>query len=192
MTDTSAVSQTAPPDAVQSPEVSSIAERLMFEVRWLLYPVNAGLTVALIVYLLRFFFHVGTLVVHAPAFITGAHGGDQDLLVVIVDLLDHAMICSLLILTIMGGHQIYVRRFQQRLAAQGPAWLNRIDTIVLKVKLGLAFTGVSSVVLLKDCISITPVPTQEWLTHVVIHVVFLGTTLITAITWKIMHPTKVD
>ncbi len=181
--------QQAPPDMMPK-EDSSVLERLMFEVRWLLYPMNAGLMVALFIYLLKFLWEVGRLVTHAPGFITGTAGSDHELLVVVVDLLDQAMICSLLILTIMGGHQIYVRRFQQKLAVQGPLWLKRIDTIVLKVKLGLAFTGVSSVVLLKDCISVTVVPTQVWLTHVAIHVVFLGTTLITAIVWRIMHPTK--
>jgi uncharacterized protein (TIGR00645 family) len=98
------------------------------------------------------------------------------------------MICSLLIMTIMGGLEICVRRFKEELTARGPYWLKRVDTIVLKVKLGLAFTGVSSVVLLKDCVSVTVVPMDVWISHVVIHVVFLGTTIITAVVWRIMHP----
>lgn len=164
------------------------ADRLMFGARWLLYPMNAGLMLALCVYLGQFFWQVGELVLGAPSLITSHTGDDHDLLVIIVNLLDQAMICSLLILTIMGGHQIYVRRFQEELSAAGPYWLKRVDTIVLKVKLGLAFTGVSSVVLLKDCISTTLVPTEVWVKHVVLHVVFLGTTLVTAIVWRIMHP----
>jgi uncharacterized protein (TIGR00645 family) len=160
----------------------------MFGARWLLYPMNAGLMLALCVYLGHFFWQVGELLIGAPGLISSRSGEDHELLVIVVNLLDQAMICSLLILTIMGGHQIYVRRFQDELAAAGPYWLKRVDTIVLKVKLGLAFTGVSSVVILKDCISTTLVPTEVWVTHVVIHVVFLGTTLVTAIVWRIMHP----
>lgn len=164
-------------------------DRIMFEARWLLYPMNVGLMIALLIYLLRFFWLVGVLVTTAVPLITSPTGHDHDLLVIIVSMLDQAMICSLLILTIMGGHQIYVRRFKERLTKHGPAWLKKVDTIVLKVKLGLAFTGVSSVVILKDCVSATVVPTEVWVTHVVIHVVFLGTTLVTAIVWRIMHPT---
>ena len=173
-------------------EKVTLVDRVMFSSRWLLYPMNAGLIVALIVYLMRFLFQVGLLIVHSPGLVTAPTGDDNELLVLVVSLLDQAMICSLLILTIMGGHQIYVRRFQDQLTAAGPYWLKRVDTIVLKVKLGLAFTGVSSVVILKDCISVTAVPQSVWISHVVIHVVFLGTTLITALVWRIMHPADRD
>lgn len=164
------------------------AEAVLFQSRWLLYPINCGLMLALLVYLGRFAYQVGELILHAPKLITNTAAEEHELMVAIVGLLDQAMICSLLIMTIMGGHQIYVRRFKEELTARGPYWLQRVDTIVLKVKLGLAFTGVSSVVLLKDCVSATVVPMDVWISHVVIHVVFLGTTIITAIVWRIMHP----
>ncbi len=129
------------------------AETVLFQSRWLLYPINCGLMLALLVYLGRFAYQVGELILHAPKLITNTAAEEHELMVAIVGLLDQAMICSLLIMTIMGGHQIYVRRFKEELTARGPYWLQRVDTIVLKVKLGLAFTGVSSVVLLKDCVS---------------------------------------
>lgn len=177
----------APPP--QPPEKKSgfCTDTLLFQSRWLLYPINCGLMLALLVYLGRFAYQVGALLLHAPALITNS-GEDHELMLAIVGLLDQAMICSLLIMTIMGGHQIYVRRFKDELTARGPYWLKKVDTIVLKVKLGLAFTGVSSVVLLKDCVSVTVVPMDVWISHVVIHIVFLGTTIITAIVWRIMHP----
>ncbi len=177
------------PNPPPQPEKTKLLDRMIFETRWVLYPMNAGLMVALTIYLLKFLYQVFILLGHAPALITSTSAEhDHELLVIIVSLLDQAMICSLLIMTIVGGHQIYVRRFQEQLSNQGPYWLRRVDTIVLKVKLGLAFTGVSSVVILKDCISSAVVPMQVWVTHVVIHAVFLGTTLVTAIVWRIMHP----
>ncbi len=54
--------------------------------------------------------------------------------------------------------------------------------------MGLAFTGVSSVMILKDLVSATVVPKEIWLTHVTIHLVFMVSTLMTAIVWRIMHP----
>lgn len=185
--------QSAAPAALSAPATAIKKERftadtLLFHSRWLLYPINCGLMLALLVYLGRFAYQVGELILHAPKLITNTAAEEHELMVAIVGLLDQAMICSLLIMTIMGGHQIYVRRFKEELTARGPYWLQRVDTIVLKVKLGLAFTGVSSVVLLKDCVSATVVPMDVWISHVVIHVVFLGTTIITAIVWRIMHP----
>lgn len=158
----------------------------MYQARWLLYPINCGLMVALAIYVAKFLWRIGTLVLEAPRMISG---GDQhnELMITIVGLLDQAMISALLILTIMGSHQIYVRRYTYKNRADSPQWLDHIDTIMLKVKLGLAFVGVSSVLLLEDTISAVTVPREIWMQHLVVHLVFLATTLVVAIVWRIMR-----
>ncbi len=173
----------------QTPPPDRPLDRWVYHVRWILYPINAGLVLALLVFLARFLYQVGLLVLDAPQLVMDENKHiDHDLMIKMVTLLDQAMICSLLIITIMGGHQIYIRRFQDNLYQAGPTWLRTVDTIVLKVKMGLAFTGVSSVMILKDLVSATVVPKEIWLTHVTIHLVFMVSTLMTAIVWRIMHP----
>ncbi|CAN5269961.1 TIGR00645 family protein [soil metagenome] len=158
----------------------------MYQARWLLYPINCGLLIALSIYVAKFLWHIAVLVLSAPQLIIG---GDQhnELMLVIVGLLDQAMISALLILTIMGGHQIYVRRFKFQKKEDSPQWLDHIDTIMLKVKLGLAFVGVSSVLLLEDAIRATAVPREVWILHLILHIAFLATTLIVAVVWRIMR-----
>lgn len=168
--------------------VSDYADDFLFATRWVLYPINFGLVIALTVYLAKFLWQVVSLVIEAPSHIFSHSAGHSALMIEVVNLLDQAMIASLLILTIMGGHQIYVGRFRQRKEQHTPQWLDHIDTIMLKVKLGLAFVGVSSVVLLQDALSATVVPYEVWMQHVVIHMTFLGTTLVVAIVWRLMHP----
>lgn len=164
-------------------------DQWIYHIRWILYPINFGLVLALLVFLARFLYQVAMLVLNAPDLVVSDDLLiDKSLLIKMVTLLDQAMICSLLIITIMGGHQIYIRRFQENLYEAGPSWLRRVDTIVLKVKMGLAFTGVSSVMILKDLVSTTIVPPEVWITHLSIHMVFMVSTLITAIVWRIMHP----
>jgi uncharacterized protein (TIGR00645 family) len=182
------IAHEAPPlKAKPRKSMVEFADDLFFATRWVLYPINFGLIIALTVYLAKFVVQVGKLVLSAPEHIF-AHGAQHSALMIeMVNLLDQAMIASLMILTIMGGHQIYVRRFRARSAQETPQWLDHIDTIMLKVKLGLAFVGVSSVVLLQDALSATSVPTEVWVQHVVIHMTFLCTTLIIAIVWKIMR-----
>ncbi|MBX9948665.1 MAG: YqhA family protein [Candidatus Obscuribacterales bacterium] len=167
---------------------SDYADDLLFATRWVLYPINFGLIVALTIYLVKFLYQVGELLFNAKEHIFGHSAGHSQLMIEMVSLLDQAMIASLMILTIMGGHQIYVSRFRSRRAGQTPQWLDHIDTIMLKVKLGLAFVGVSSVVLLQDCLSATAVPHELWIQHLVIHATFLGTTLVIALVWRLMHP----
>lgn len=162
-------------------------DNLMFGARWLLYPVNCGLLAILVLYLLRFLWQIGVLFADAPMLITEGTIADDPLLILIVNLLDKAMITSLLILTIMGGHQIYIRRFRARSASAIPQWLDHIDTITLKVKLGLAFTGVSSVMLLEDCVSEKALAREVWIQHIVIHMIFVLSTLLIALVWRLMH-----
>lgn len=137
-----------PPPPRRRKTFGEVADDLLFATRWVLYPINFGLVLALTVYLLKFLFQVGELLYNAKEHIFGHSAGHSQLMIEMVSLLDQAMIASLMILTIMGGHQIYVSRFKARRADQTPQWLDHIDTIMLKVKLGLAFAGVSSVVLL--------------------------------------------
>lgn len=187
--------QTQPLDQTQEhqPEPRAVGKTLvdrtddlLFATRWVLYPINFGLIIALTIYLAKFVYQVFELVMAAPEHIMSHSSGHSALMIEMVNLLDQAMIASLMILTIMGGHQIYVRRFRARRAEESPQWLDHIDTIMLKVKLGLAFVGVSSVVLLQDALSATAVPTEVWVQHLVIHMTFLCTTLIIAWVWKIM------
>jgi len=171
----------------QPPDTKPKLDDWLYQIRWLLYPINIGLTLALLVFLARFLYKVALLVLDLPNLLEADKAIDQALLITIVTLLDQAMICTLLIVTIMGGHQIYVRRFQEHLHGEGPFWLRKVDTIVLNVKMGLAFTGVSSVMILKDLVSVTVVPTEIWVAHISIHLVFMLTTLMTALVWRLMH-----
>lgn len=176
------------PERTKDKTVWYKADQLLFATRWVLYPINFGLILALSVYVLKFLWQVIMLVKDAPTHIFSKAEGHSSLILEMVNLLDQAMIASLMILTIMGGHQIYVSRFRDRDKDQTPQWLDHIDTIMLKVKLGLAFVGVSSVVLLQDALSAHVVPWDLWLQHVIVHLTFLATTLIIAIVWRIMNP----
>ena len=162
-----------------------LADEILFSVRWLLFPINIGLAVALLIYVVKFLSDVLTLIILSPG-LTG-----NTLLADTVGLLDKAMVASLLVLVIIGGHQIYVRKFHVNARKDSPQWLDHIDTISMKVKVGLAFTGVSSVQLLEDFISSKHIPKAELYKHYEIHAIFLVSTLLIALVWRIMHPTHV-
>ncbi|HMY02297.1 MAG TPA: hypothetical protein PKA48_03045, partial [Candidatus Obscuribacter sp.] len=58
------------PNPPPQPEKTKLLDRMIFETRWVLYPMNAGLMVALTIYLLKFLYQVFILLGHAPALIT--------------------------------------------------------------------------------------------------------------------------
>jgi uncharacterized protein (TIGR00645 family) len=166
-------------------------EELLFASRWLLYSISLGLLIALAMYLANFFWQVGQMLINAPALIT-SDDEDHTLMVIIINLLDRAMVSSLIILTVMGGHQIYVRRFRARKKSDVPQWLDHVDTTMLKVKLGLAFTGISSVMLLEDLIKPSHMSKDMLTPHLIVHSAFVVTTFVMAVVWRLMHPQHND
>lgn len=158
-----------------------ILDSCMYEARWILYPINVGLLIASVIYLCRFLVETGRLIYHAGDFIFGSNS-DASLQLAIVRLIEQSMTESLLILILMGGHQIYIRRFEKQ---SGPQWLEHIDTIGLKVKVSLAFVGYSSAKLMEDLIT-DGVTHDQWIKDLVTHLVFLVTLLIIAIVWRVM------
>jgi uncharacterized protein (TIGR00645 family) len=68
-----------------------------------------------------------------------------------------------------------------------PDWLEKIDAGTLKVKLAGALVGISGIHLLKSFINIDNSPIEEVKWQIVIHVVFLFSTLMLAWTEKVLH-----
>jgi uncharacterized protein (TIGR00645 family) len=160
----------------------TLLDGFMFEARWILYPINVGLLIAALIYLCRFVVETGRLIYHAGDFVLGLNT-DESLQLEVVRLIEQSMTESLLILILMGGHQIYIRKFQKQ---TGPQWLEHIDTVGMKVKVSLAFVGYSSAKLMEDLIT-NGVTHDQWMKDLVTHLVFLVTLLIIAIVWRIMN-----
>src|ERR1700689_4699755 len=107
---------------------------LIYESRWLLYPINAGLVVALAVYVVKFIWQV--LEILRMAFSTGS----ENLQVLILGAVDTAMVANLLVMILTGGHQIFIRRFGN-VGPNKPQWLDHIDSGILKIKVALSIAS---------------------------------------------------
>ncbi len=157
-------------------------EELIYASRWLLYPLNLGLILIIIVYDINYFF---AEILHL---LFSKHLEEVAFLSTLIGLLDKVMVTSLIISVVIGGHQIYIGKFKLHKDRRTPLWLDHIDTVLLKVKVLLNFVGVSSAWLLKDFLNIGIVPPRELYLHIVLHFVFLISALITTIIWRLTHP----
>lgn len=160
----------------------TFVDDLIYQTRWILYPVSLALTVAAVVYLLHITVDAALLVYHSGQFVFGVGNGDH-LVIEVVRLLEKAMTEWLLVSTIMGGHQIYIRRFKK---SDGPEWLDHVDVVTMKVKLGLAFVGYSSAKLLEDIIN-DDVSREIFIRHLVTHTTFLMTILVVALVHRCLR-----
>ena len=178
---------------------------LIFASRWLQLPLYLGLILAQGVYAYHFWFELLHLLEAAfgnqaalQALVTNM--GYQSevpltalnetlIMLVVLALIDVVMISNLLIMVIVGGYETFVSRMHLEGHPDQPEWLDHVNASVLKVKLGTAIIGISSIHLLKTFINAANYETKVLMWQTIIHVAFLLSALAIAYTDKILNTT---
>ncbi len=175
---------------------------LIFASRWLQLPLYLGLIAAQAVYV----FHFWVELVHL---LEAAFGNQQALqalissigyktdapvtslnetviMLVVLGLIDVVMISNLLIMVIVGGYETFVSRLNLEGHPDQPEWLDHVNASVLKVKLGTAIIGISSIHLLKTFINAANYDEKVLLWQTVIHIAFLLSAIAIALADRLM------
>jgi uncharacterized protein (TIGR00645 family) len=184
---------------------TSPLSKLIFSSRWLQLPLYLGLILAQAVYVLQFWRELVHLIEaalgnqHALQILVSSIGyksaapleglNETVLMLVVLGLIDVVMISNLLIMVIVGGYETFVSRLNLEGHPDQPEWLSHVNASVLKVKLGTAIIGISSIHLLKTFINAENYSEKTLMWQTIIHVAFLASAI--AIAWadKLMHPT---
>jgi uncharacterized protein (TIGR00645 family) len=177
----------------------------IFMSRWLQLPLYLGLILAQCVYVYHFWVELSDLI--------GAVMGNADslahildavtvegaprpskltettIMLVVLGLIDVVMISNLLIMVIVGGYETFVSRMNLEQHPDQPEWLSHVNATVLKVKLGTAIIGISSIHLLKTFINARAYDEKTLLAQTGIHLVFLISALAIAYSDRIMAMT---
>jgi len=178
---------------------------LIFASRWLQLPLYLGLIAAQAVYV----FHFWVELVHlleaafgnqdALAKLVASIGYKTDvpltgltetvIMLVVLALIDVVMISNLLIMVIVGGYETFVSRMNLESHPDQPEWLSHVNASVLKVKLGTAIIGISSIHLLKTFINAGNYTDKVLIAQTAIHITFLLSAMAIAYTDRIMSGT---
>jgi uncharacterized protein (TIGR00645 family) len=175
---------------------------LIFASRWLQLPLYLGLIVAQCVYVFHFWVELVHLVeaafgdqvaleklVKSAGYVAtdGAIAFNETLIMLVVlGLIDVVMISNLLIMVIVGGYETFVSRMDLEGHPDQPEWLSHVNASVLKVKLGTAIIGISSIHLLKTFINAPNLSEKTLLWQTVIHVAFLVSAMAIAASDRIL------
>jgi uncharacterized protein (TIGR00645 family) len=178
--------------------------KLIFASRWLQLPLYLGLILAQAVYVLQFWRELVHLIEaalgnqHALQILVSSIGykstvpleglNETVLMLVVLGLIDVVMISNLLIMVIVGGYETFVSRLNLEGHPDQPEWLSHVNASVLKVKLGTAIIGISSIHLLKTFINAENYSEKTLMWQTIIHIAFLASAI--AIAWadRLMHP----
>jgi uncharacterized protein (TIGR00645 family) len=95
------------------------------------------------------------------------------IMLVVLGLIDVVMISNLLVMVIIGGYETFVSRLDLDGHRDQPEWLDHVNASVLKVKLGTAIIGISSIHLLRTFINASAYEPQVLMWQTLIHLAFL-------------------
>src|SRR5450830_379218 len=159
---------------------------LIFSSRWLQLPLYVGLIVAQAVYTVLFLKELWHLIGHTFDF------SEQQIMLVVLSLIDVVMISNLLVMVIVGGYETFVSRLNLEGHPDQPEWLSHVNASVLKVKLGTAIIGISSIHLLKTFINADNYSDRVLIAQTAIHITFLLSALAIALTDRLMGGQHAD
>ena len=199
------MSKPTPPAQINLSPLSAF----IFASRWLQLPLYLGLIAAQAVYV----FHFWVELVHLLEAAFGSQTALQALvnsigykadvqltalnetviMLVVLALIDVVMISNLLIMVIVGGYETFVSRLNLEGHPDQPEWLSHVNASVLKVKLGTAIIGISSIHLLKTFINAANYDEKVLMWQTLIHMAFLLSAIAIAYADRLMsHHDKSD
>lgn len=148
--------------------MEQFAEKLLYASRWILAPIYVGLSLALILLMLKFFqeaLHYFPLVFSAK---------EADLILVILSLIDMALVGGLLIMVMFSGYENFVSRIDIDESAEKLSWLGKLDSGSLKQKVAASIVAISSIHLLKVFMNVEKIEdNSKIMWYVIIHLVFV-------------------
>lgn len=162
-------------------QIESSMEFIIFSSRWFQAPLYLGLIVAGVLYTYKFLVELIHLTVSVNSLT------EEVLMLGVLTLVDITMVANLLVMVIIGGYATFVSRIDLQGHPDKPDWLDKIDAGGLKVKLATALVGISGIHLLKSFINIKEKDSDQIMWQVIIHIVFLLSSIMLAYTENLMH-----
>ena len=151
-------------------------ERVIFSSRWLLAPFYVGLVLALVVLVLKFAQELLHFVSHP------FRASEADTILGVLTLIDLTFTGSLIVIVVFSGYENFVSKIDVEESADWPEWMSKIDFTGLKLKLMSSIVAISAIQLLKIFMNLKNVTDREIGWYVGLHVVFVVSGLVFALT----------
>ncbi|MDB5641164.1 MAG: hypothetical protein JWN07_481 [Hyphomicrobiales bacterium] len=154
-------------------------EKFLFASRWLLAPFYVALVVSLaglLIKAMQELFHFMT---------TAVVGSESDVILGVLSLIDLSLTGSLIVIVIFSGYENFVSKIDESAHRDWPEWMGKIDFTGLKLKLLSSIVAISAIQLLKSFMNVRNVSDRDLMWLVIIHVVFVSSGILLALTDKI-------
>ena len=157
-------------------KVEHFIEVIIFNSRWLLVPFYLGLVISIALLLIKF-------TKEFVGFISIAlTGSGSDVIISVLTLIDVVMIANLLLIIIFAGYENFVSKINTGDSEDRPNWMGHVTFADLKMKLIGSIIAISAIELLKAFLSLENYTNTELAWQVGIHMTFVVSALLFAIT----------
>lgn len=158
-------------------------EAMLFQSRWLLAPFYIGLVIGLFVLLVHFLRELTHFVIRMGTL------SEADVILGVLALIDIVLVGNLILIVIFSGYENFVSRFDID-HHDRPEWMTKVDFGGLKMKLLSSIVAISAIQVLKAFMNVASYDDKKLWWMAGIHVVFLGSMLIAAISDRVSEKTK--
>jgi uncharacterized protein (TIGR00645 family) len=158
-------------------------ERILFASRFLLAPLYLALAVSLLAIVFKSGLHLYELLTQLPNL------NDEAVLLSELGIVDLTLTASLVVVVFLSGYTNFVAPVAMRKGDARPHWIAEIDFSELKLKLMASIVAISGIKLLEGFMNIEHQSDRQlyWLAG--IHLTFVVSTLILAISDRLSHHT---
>jgi len=158
-------------------------EMMLFQSRWLLAPFYIGLVIGLCVMVVQFLRELMHFVLRIGSLT------EADVILGVLSLVDIVLVSNLVLIVIFSGYENFVSRFDVD-SHDRPEWMTKVDFGGLKMKLLSSIVAISAIQVLKAFMNVGSHEDKELWWMAGIHVVFLFSLLIVAISDRISEKSK--
>jgi uncharacterized protein (TIGR00645 family) len=143
-----------------------LVERVMLASRWLLIVFYFGLAFALALYAGAFVYKCAKLTMRILTLT------DNEVILAMLSLIDACLVASLMVMVMLTGYENYISRLDHEDATE-LAWLGKIDSGSLKVKIASAIVAISSIHLLQIFLNAATYDNQKIMWATLMHLAFV-------------------
>ena len=148
-----------------------LIKNTLYASRWLLAPIYLGLSLALLGLGIKFFIELGHMLAHVFTV------AEKDLVLTVLELIDMALVASLLVMVMFSSYENFVSRMDVN-DADKLDWLGKLDSSTLKLKVAASLVAISSIHLLKAFMNAPQIPPQTLRWYVIMHLTFVVSALL--------------
>ena len=159
-------------------------EKLLLASRWLLAPIYVGLSVGILAIGVKFFLELWHLLADLISL------PETEVVLVILNLVDIALVASLLVMVMFSGYENFVSRIDAASDVGNLDWLGKLDSGTLKIKVAASIVAISSIHLLRAFMNVEHIANDKLMWLVIIHLTFVVSALLLGVLDKLVFGSR--